>query len=253
MNAFLMQSESDWNYFTVPQKHGLFNYNNNACAFPLGRVVGGSSTINWMMYVRGNRRDYDHWQALGNPGWDYHTVLRYFKKAEHYRGTRNKNTAEYHGRGGPLSVDDKRWGAPLLAGYLKAGQELGYSIIDANGPEQIGFSVADMTQVNGGRSSVAQSYLRPALDRGNLHIVSRAHVTQILFDDEKRAVGVTYEHLGKRLSEWKWDEDSVARHLYRVSQLLSTDVQLQQDTVCCSYPALMCSFNKTPCVVVTQH
>ncbi|KAK8741860.1 hypothetical protein OTU49_002431, partial [Cherax quadricarinatus] len=197
MNAFLMQSESDWNYFTVPQKHGLFNYNNNACAFPLGRVVGGSSTINWMMYVRGNSRDYDHWQALGNPGWDYHTVLRYFKKAEHYRGTRNKNTAEYHGRGGPLSVDDKRWGAPLLAGYLKAGQELGYSVIDANGPEQIGFSVADMTQVDGGRSSVAQSYLRPALDRGNLHIVSRAHVTQVLFDDDKRAVGVTFEHLGK--------------------------------------------------------
>ncbi|XP_045604147.1 glucose dehydrogenase [FAD, quinone] [Procambarus clarkii] len=197
-NVFLMQSDADWNYRTVPQKHGLLNYKNNACPFPLGRVVGGSASINWMMYVRGNKRDYDNWVALGNPGWDYRTVLKYFKKSEHYRGSRNSHTAdEYHGHNGPISVEDKRWGSPLLAGYLKAGQQLGYPIVDPNGPDQIGFSVADMTQEKGRRSSVVEGYLRPALEGGNLHIVPRALVTQILFDEKKRAIGVRFEHQGK--------------------------------------------------------
>ncbi|XP_069958460.1 glucose dehydrogenase [FAD, quinone] [Cherax quadricarinatus] len=181
----------------VPQKHGLFSCNNNACPYPLGRVVGGSSTINWMMYVRGNRRDYDHWEALGNPGWNYNTVLPYFKKAETYRGTRNFQTAAYHGTAGPLSVDDKRWSSTVLDGFLKAGQELGYDVVDPNGPEQIGFAVADVTQLNGQRSSVAEAYLRPALSQGNLHVIPEAHVTKILFDDQKRAVGVRFDHRGK--------------------------------------------------------
>ncbi|XP_042214795.1 glucose dehydrogenase [FAD, quinone]-like isoform X1 [Homarus americanus] len=196
-NSILMQSEYDWNHRTVPQKYGLRNYKDNACPFPMGRVVGGSSVINWMMYVRGNRRDYDQWNDLGNPGWDYNTVLKYFKKAEDYRGTRNVGTAEYHGRGGPLVVDDKRWRTPLSRGFLKAGLELGYNIVDPNGPEQIGFSAADLTVRNGERGSVVESYLRPALAYSNLHIVSNAHVTQILMDDHKRAVGVRYEHRGK--------------------------------------------------------
>ncbi|XP_071530904.1 glucose dehydrogenase [FAD, quinone]-like [Panulirus ornatus] len=196
-NLFLLQSDVEWNYRSTPQRHGLRNYKNNACPYPLGRAVGGSSAINWMMYVRGNRRDYDHWEALGNPGWGYGTVLKYFKKAEDYKGTRNNQTAEYHGRGGPVAVDDKRWGSPLLRAFLKAGQQLGYSVVDPNGPEQIGFSVADMTQRDGRRASVAEAYLLRAESLNNLHVISNAHVTQVLFDDQKRAVGVRYEHRDK--------------------------------------------------------
>ncbi|XP_045121245.1 glucose dehydrogenase [FAD, quinone]-like isoform X2 [Portunus trituberculatus] len=197
-NLFLMQSEADWNYFTIPQHHSLLAYTNRSCPYPLGRAVGGSSAINWMMYVRGNRRDYDSWEAQGNPGWSYQEVLKYFKKAEDYRGKRNVETAaEFHGRGGPLGVEDKRWWTPLLEGFLQAGKELGYKVIDPNGPEQIGFSVADMTHRNGRRDSVAEAYLTPASRRGNLHVLSNAFVTQILFSRSGRAKGVRFEHRGK--------------------------------------------------------
>ncbi|KAG7159554.1 Glucose dehydrogenase [FAD quinone]-like 4, partial [Homarus americanus] len=170
LNVVLMQSDADWNYFTVPQKHALRGYVNNACHFPLGRALGGSSTMNWMMYVRGNRRDYDNWEAMGNPGWQYEDVLKYFKKAEDYRGNRNVDT-------GPSSVDNKRWGTPIMHAILKAGQQLGYKIIDPNGPEQIGFSIPDMTQKEGRRGSTAEAYIKPASNRPNLHVAFNAHVT----------------------------------------------------------------------------
>ncbi|XP_069181513.1 glucose dehydrogenase [FAD, quinone] [Procambarus clarkii] len=197
LNVVLMQSDADWNYFTVPQKHGLFGYVNNACHFPLGKTLGGSSTVNWMMYVRGNRRDFDNWEAMGNPGWGYQHVLKYFKKAEDYRGTRNAKTASYHGFGGPSSVDDKRWGTPIMHAILRAGQQLGYPIIDPNGPEQIGFSIPDMTQRDGRRGNTAEGYIKPAAARPNLHVAWRAHATQVLFDKYKRAVGVRFEQAGQ--------------------------------------------------------
>ncbi|KAK3859895.1 hypothetical protein Pcinc_034025 [Petrolisthes cinctipes] len=104
---------------------------------------------------------------------------------------------EYHGRGGPLSVEDKRWWSPLLPAFLNAGRELGYKVIDPNGPEQTGFSVADMTQHGGERSGVSEGYLKRATQRPNLHVVSKAHVTKIIFDKNKRATGVRFLHRGK--------------------------------------------------------
>nr|XP_053643895.1 glucose dehydrogenase [FAD, quinone]-like [Cherax quadricarinatus] len=178
LNIVLMQSDAEWNYFTVPQKHGLRGYVNNACHFPVGRTLGGSSVVNWMMYVRGNRRDFDNWEAMGNPGWSYKDVLKYFKKAEDYRGDRSSATASYHGYGGPASVETKRWGTPIMNAILKAGQQLGYQIIDPNGPEQIGFSIPDLTQRDGRRGSTAEAYIRPAAARPNLHVAMNAHVTQ---------------------------------------------------------------------------
>ncbi|KAK3870431.1 hypothetical protein Pcinc_024341 [Petrolisthes cinctipes] len=165
---------------------------------PVGRVLGGSSVLNWMMYVRGNRRDYDNWAKLGNTGWSYQDVLRYFKKAEDYTGTRNTQTAAYHGDGGPLTVDDKRWHPPITEDILRAGRELGLPTIDPNGPEQIGFSIPDMTQRNGKRGSTDRSYLRPAASRPNLHVALNALVTKVIFDNNKRATGVEFEQLGLR-------------------------------------------------------
>ncbi|XP_069950744.1 glucose dehydrogenase [FAD, quinone]-like [Cherax quadricarinatus] len=197
LNIVLMQSDAEWNYFTVPQKHGLRGYVNNACHFPVGRTLGGSSVVNWMMYVRGNRRDFDNWEAMGNPGWSYKDVLKYFKKAEDYRGDRSSATASYHGYGGPASVETKRWGTPIMNAILKAGQQLGYQIIDPNGPEQIGFSIPDLTQRDGRRGSTAEAYIRPAAARPNLHVAMNAHVTQVVFNDQKRAVGIRFEQHGK--------------------------------------------------------
>nr|XP_027212046.1 LOW QUALITY PROTEIN: glucose dehydrogenase [FAD, quinone]-like [Penaeus vannamei] len=196
-NIALIEGDADWNFRRVPQRYSHRAYQDHVCPFPRGKCLGGSSVLNWMMYVRGNRRDYDNWEAMGNPGWDYESVLRYFKKAEGYRGKRNIHTGSYHGRDGPLTVEDKRWSSPLLTGFLKAGQQLGYQIVDPNGPEQIGFSVADMTQRNGLRGSTAETYIKPAAARPNLHVAVNAHVTKILFDENKRAIGVRFQQKGK--------------------------------------------------------
>ncbi|XP_050713623.1 glucose dehydrogenase [FAD, quinone]-like [Eriocheir sinensis] len=200
LNVVLLQSDADWNYFTVRQKHSLKSYVGESCHFPVGKSLGGSSTINWMMYVRGNRRDFDNWEEMGNPGWGYDHVLKYFKKSEDYRGpVRRPETDFYRGFGGPASVENKRWGTPLMHAILKAGKQLGYDVVDPNGPEQIGFSIPDMTTRNGRRGSSAESYIRPAVLQGhnNLHVVMNALVTEVLFDDRKRAIGVKFEKNGK--------------------------------------------------------
>ncbi|XP_068248202.1 glucose dehydrogenase [FAD, quinone]-like [Palaemon carinicauda] len=189
--------DTDWNYSLVRQKHGLRAFKNQAISYPLGRVLGGTSTLNWMFYVRGNRRDYDYWESLGNPGWGYDSVLPYFKKSEDYRGDRNKNTLEYHGKGGPLSVEDKRWASPLLGGFVKGAKQLGYDLIDPNGPEQIGISVIDYSTRNGLRGSTAVSFIRPVAQRPNLHVAFNAQATKILFDGN-RAVGVRFEQKGRQ-------------------------------------------------------
>ncbi|XP_069986833.1 glucose dehydrogenase [FAD, quinone] [Penaeus vannamei] len=193
----LLQGEADWNFVTTRQRHSLRGFTDRRTPYGRGKVVGGSSTINFMMYLRGNRRDFDNWEAMGNPGWSYRDVLPYFIKSEDYRGTRHGATAAYHGFGGPLTVEDKHWYTPLLNGFLKAGQQLGYNVIDANGPEMIGFSVPDMTTRDGWRWSTAEAFLKPAADRENLHVVLNAMVTQLLFDSRKRAIGVRFEHEGR--------------------------------------------------------
>ncbi|XP_071527340.1 glucose dehydrogenase [FAD, quinone]-like [Panulirus ornatus] len=198
LNILLFQSDVDWNYHITPQKYSLKAYKNNAVPYPRGFAAGGSSTINSMIYVRGNRRDFDNWEAMGNPGWGYDEVLKYFKKSEDYRGTYTNETARYHGSGGPQVVEPKRWSTPVAKGFLKAGQQLGYDVIDPNGPEQIGFSLIDLTVRNGLRWSTADGYLKPAAEtRPNLHVAFNAHVTKILFNEEKRAVGVSFQQ-GKK-------------------------------------------------------
>ncbi|CAL4093970.1 unnamed protein product, partial [Meganyctiphanes norvegica] len=195
--AYIMSTGLDWGTYIVPQKHAMFGYQNNQTRLIRGFVAGGTSTINGMMYVRGNRRDYDHWAELGNPGWDYDTVLKYFKKSEDYRGKVTSSTRAYHGVGGPATVVNKQWSAPIAQGFLKAGQELGYNIIDANAASQIGFMSVDLTIRNGLRWGSADAFLRPANKRDNLHVILNAIVTQIKFDENKRAVAVEFEHKGR--------------------------------------------------------
>ncbi|XP_047740953.1 glucose dehydrogenase [FAD, quinone] [Hyalella azteca] len=183
-----------YNYRTTPQKYSQFNYVNNANLFPRGKLIGGSSAVNFMMYNRGNRYDYDRWAALGNNGWDYKTVLKYFKKSENYRGRITPENTAYHGVGGPMTVESKRYGTPLAKAYLDAGRELGYPSLDTNAASQMGFNTPDVTVKDGLRQSAAESFIKPNLHRRNLRIQSDSQVTKVLFDRNLRAIGVEYKH-----------------------------------------------------------
>ncbi|NHB56792.1 choline dehydrogenase [Acinetobacter sp. 194] len=175
---------NNWAFETVPQK-GL---NGRKGYQPRGKCLGGSSAINAMVYIRGNRQDYDHWASLGNTGWSYQDVLPYFIKSENNERIHN----EYHGNDGPLSVIDLHSDNPLQQRYLDAAKEQGYRILDDfNSEEQEGLGVYQVTHTNGERCSVARGYLFPHLNRSNLTVITHALTQRILIENSK-AVGVEY-------------------------------------------------------------
>ena len=183
-----------WGYNTVPQP-GL---NGRRGYQPRGKVLGGSSSINAMVYARGHAQDYDAWAADGNPGWSFAEVLPYFKRAEH-----NERGADaLHGQGGPLNVMDLRSPNPFLPAFSQAGQQAGYRLNDDfNGPEQEGVGPYQVTHKNGERFSAAKAYLTPHLARPNLQVITHAQTTRVLtetVDGQPRAVGVEYRADGGR-------------------------------------------------------
>ena len=180
---------NNWAYETVPQK-GL---NGRRGYQPRGKVLGGSSSINAMLYVRGHRWDYDHWAALGNAGWSYDEVLPYFKRAEH---NETHGAGEFHGAGGPLNVAELRSPSPLNRSFLEAAALNGVPLNpDYNGAEQYGAFMYQVTHRNGERCSAAKAYLTPNLSRPNLKVMTHAPSARILFEGQ-RAVGVAYRQGG---------------------------------------------------------
>ena len=180
----LFQSAYDWSYYSEEQEQ----LKQRKVYIPRGKVLGGSSSINTMIYIRGNRYDYDHWRELGNQGWSYDEILPYFKKAEH----QERGASPYHGIGGPLNVADLRCINPLTRAFVAAGVELGWPHNpDFNGEEQEGIGVYQVTQKQGQRHSAADAYLKPARRRRNLTVLSSAHTTRLLFE-QRRCVGVAY-------------------------------------------------------------
>ena len=159
-------------------------------------MLGGSSVLNYMLYVRGNRRDYDAWEAAGNPGWGYREALRYFRKSEDQRNPYLARTA-WHAAGGPLTVQEPPWRTPLAAAFVAAGVEMGYRNMDGNGASQTGFMLAQGTLRRGARCSSAKAFLRPVRHRPNLHIALNTRVLKVLIDGAKRAVGVRLRRQGK--------------------------------------------------------
>ncbi|KZC09316.1 Glucose dehydrogenase [acceptor] [Dufourea novaeangliae] len=145
----------------------------------MSKVLGGSSVLNVMLHVRGNRKDYDHWEQLGNPGWDYKSVLPYFKKSEDIRIEELKNSP-YHNTGGHLTVEHFRYRTPITNYLIKAGQDMGYDIVDINGPTQTGFTFSQATIRNGLRCSTAKAFLRSASKRTNLHVSVLSTAEKIL-------------------------------------------------------------------------
>lgn len=180
----------NWGFSTVPQPQ----LNGRRMHYPQGRTLGGSTSINAMIYIRGHRLDYDEWQSLGNEGWGYEGVLPYFKKMENHE----RLVDGYHGSGGPMNVADQIQHNPLSRAFVRAAQEVGLSYnADFNGAEQDGVGFYDVTQRNVRRESASTAYIKPARKRPNLAVVTHATATRVLVS-QGRAIGVTYLDKKKR-------------------------------------------------------
>lgn len=183
-----------WGYHTVPQP-GL---NGRRGYQPRGKVMGGSSSINAMIYARGHARDYDDWAEQGNPGWSFQDVLPYFKRSEH----NERGADDWHGQGGPLNVMDLRSPNPFLPHFIEAGRQAGYPINDDfNGPQQEGIGVYQVTHRNGERFSSAKAYITPHLGRSNLKVFTDRLTTRVLTetrDGQVCATGVELRGQGGR-------------------------------------------------------
>jgi choline dehydrogenase len=202
----------NWLYTTEPQPecHGR-----NVIA-PRGKVLGGSSSINGLIYIRGQAEDFDHWRQLGNTGWGADDVLPYFRKAE----DNERGADALHGAGGPLGVSDLRDRHPLAAAYVEAAQQCGYPRNDDfNGAQQEGAGFYQTTTRGGVRSSTAVAYLAPAHRRNNLEVVPEALATRILFDG-RRAVGVEYMVGGEKRTARANVEVIVSSGAFNSPQLL---------------------------------
>ena len=186
----LFQTEHDWIYETEPQAGA----GDRRDYLPRGKVLGGSSSINAMIYQRGHASIYDGWAAAGCPGWSYAELLPYFKKAQH----QERGASAAHGTGGPLHVADLRDPNPLSLAWVEAARELGLPVTDDfNAGEQEGLGLYQVTQKDGMRWSAAAAYLRPALARPNLTVATGAHAVRLIFEDG-RCAGVVYEQGGEQ-------------------------------------------------------
>ncbi|MGA0952739.1 MAG: GMC family oxidoreductase, partial [Candidatus Puniceispirillaceae bacterium] len=196
---------------------------NRRIAIPRGKVLGGSSAINGMLYVRGQVDDYNGWAQRGNPGWSYDDVLPYFKKAEHCQAMAAGDTdfdSAIHGVGGPLHVAPVQNRYEALDRVITAAEKLGWPHNkDYNSGTQDGFSYYQVNQKNGLRFSAKKAYLDPARHRRNLHIVTSAHVTKILFDGDK-ATGVRYQRHGRTTDAFAGREVIIAAGAIQSPQIL---------------------------------
>lgn len=208
----LMGTKVNWIFDTVPQKH----MNNRRMFLPQGKVLGGSTSINAMLYVRGHRYDYDEWRDLGNEGWGYDDVLPYFTMDEN-----NERLAdEFHGVGGPLNVADQVQHNPMSAAFVRAAQEVGIPFTaDPNGIDQEGVFYHQVTQRNARRESASTAFLHPVEGRPNLTVLTHAAATKLIVRSG-RAVGLSYVHRGQETTAFADDEVIVSAGAINSPRLL---------------------------------
>ncbi|MCB0847486.1 MAG: GMC family oxidoreductase N-terminal domain-containing protein, partial [Bacteroidetes bacterium] len=181
----LFKTELDWEYYSTPQEHA----DHRELYLPRGKMLGGCSNMNAMIYIRGNHEDYNHWSELGNQGWSYEEVLPYFKKSEV-----NENGEDtYHGADGPMNVSNLVNPFPISKQLSRAAEQAGYAKNDDfNGEKQEGFGLYQVNQKNGRRVSTAYAYLRPIRNRKNLTIFTETLVRRIIIENGV-ATGVEYQ------------------------------------------------------------
>ncbi|EAT36071.1 AAEL011806-PA [Aedes aegypti] len=182
----------NWGYRADPMNGACLGLQDGVCSWPKGRGLGGTSLINFLIYTRGHRKDYDDWERAGNTGWGYREVLKYFKKSERVK-INNLKRSPYHSGEGYLDIEHSSYETPMLRSFIEAGKQMGYVETDPNGESLLGFSKAQATMRNGRRCSTAKAFLRPAAYRPNLHISTLSRVTRILIDPiTKSAYGVEF-------------------------------------------------------------
>ncbi|XP_063238482.1 glucose dehydrogenase [FAD, quinone]-like [Bacillus rossius redtenbacheri] len=195
---YLQFSEANWKYKTEPSDAACLGHTNRRCNWPRGKVMGGSSVLNYMIYTRGNWRDYDNWRSMGNDGWGFDDVLPYFLKSEDNNIEGMATDSRYHSKGGYLSVSNIPFHTSLADAFIRAGLETGARVVDYNGRDQVGFSYLQVTMKNGTRWSSSRAFLHPASSRSNLHVKKYSLVTRILIDPRTRtAYGVEFTNKGK--------------------------------------------------------
>lgn len=187
--ALMRSNKRNWRYWTEPQQH----LDGRRIYIPRGKTLGGSSSVNAMIYTRGHPWDYDHWAALGNHGWNWDAVLPIFKRSEN-----NARGADaFHGAGGPLNVSDPKYTHPSSSAFVEACRQAGFAHNDDfNGATQEGTGLYQLTQINGERSNVARGYLHPVAGRPNLEIITGARASRVLLDG-RRAIGAEYQRAGQ--------------------------------------------------------
>ncbi|XP_050434783.1 glucose dehydrogenase [FAD, quinone]-like [Adelges cooleyi] len=205
---YFQSTDYNWGYSTEPTENGCLGSENKRCSWPKGKGLGGSSIINYMLYTRGSKKDYDSYAALGNTGWSYKDVLPYFLKSENNSIPEYQNS-EFHSNKGNLHVERIKYQTPLVDKFIEAGGELGLrKNIDYTVEPENGISRIQATTINGHRMSAAKAYIRPVKNRQNLHVAIFCRVTKILIDPQtKKAIGV--EFVKKRKTRRVWAKKEV--------------------------------------------
>jgi len=203
----------NWQFNSEPES----SQNNRKIFNPRGRTLGGSSSVNAMLYIRGQKEDYDHWAALGNDGWSFDEVLPYFKSTQH----QERGEDEFHGVNGPLNVADSCSKPPVHDSFISSAQQAGFPLNnDFNGEDQEGVGYYQVTQINGQRCSAAKAFLTPNLHRSNLTVITDAHVQKLLIDENKIATGVRYKTKGKYYNIFAKKEVLLSAGAFNSPQLL---------------------------------
>ncbi|XP_045771193.1 glucose dehydrogenase [FAD, quinone]-like [Maniola jurtina] len=195
---YLQFTDANWKYKTKPSDRYCAGFENKQCNWPRGKVVGGSSVLNYMIYTRGSALDYNNWEAMGNEGWGWNDVLPYFKKIEKFNIPAHDNR-EYHGQDGFLNIEHAPFRTSKGKAWVKGAQELGFKYNDHNGAMPAGVSFLQLSMKNGTRHSSSRAYLHPINKRKNLHLTKVSMVTKLIFDNTKtKVIGVELEKRGKR-------------------------------------------------------
>lgn len=197
---YLQFSSANWKYKTKPSNRYCAGFVNGQCNWPRGKVMGGSSVLNYMIYTRGAKQDYVNWEAMGNDGWGWDDVLPYFKKIENYN-IPDFDNPDYHGHEGYLNVEYSPYRTEKGKAWVSGAQELGFKYGDHNGAEYSGVSFLQLSMKNGTRHSSSRAYLHPIHKRNNLHVSKGSMVTKLVFDETNtKVIGVEFE---KKMKKYK--------------------------------------------------
>ncbi|KAL3271329.1 hypothetical protein HHI36_021817 [Cryptolaemus montrouzieri] len=194
---YLQFTEANWKYKTQPSDKFCMGFDGQQCNWPRGKVIGGSSVLNYMIYTRGNYRDYDNWADLGNTGWSYDDILPYFKKVENI-SIDEPVDPKYHSDQGYLSINYSPYKTKIADAIIEASQQGGFPYVDYNGRTQVGVSRLQVSMRDGVRESSSRAYLHPIGNRPNLHVKKFSMVTKLLIDPStKQTYGVEFVRFGR--------------------------------------------------------